>query len=242
MTDRSGELVPCSWSLVRERALTTGLCVKEWYSEHSGICRGMELPRRSVQVKKVWEVCRGRTIQRFKEKWSEFEIKPVLNGSHVEYGEEVWHDWIWKTSWWAEQYCFELFETCQEGVCTHMHLLWLIMSIKKEPEIQFHQTEKRVGYDVDTNRMMSGGGGRVGVGWVRKLTETKEGGPGSKSTSCEKENRGEKPWCYCAFECAYSLSPPSLPHTHRHKHTHTHTHTHTQTYIHTEPGTGIACW
>ena len=74
MTDRSRELVPCCWSLVIERALTTWLCAKEGYSEHSGVCRRTELPRRSVKVKKIWEVGRGRTIQRFKAKWSEFEI------------------------------------------------------------------------------------------------------------------------------------------------------------------------
>ena len=39
MTDRSRELVPNSWSLVREGALTTELCSKRWYSEHSGVCR-----------------------------------------------------------------------------------------------------------------------------------------------------------------------------------------------------------
>ena len=39
MTDRNGELVPDNWSLVRERALTTGLCLEGWYSEHSGVCR-----------------------------------------------------------------------------------------------------------------------------------------------------------------------------------------------------------
>ena len=29
MTDRNRELVPNNWSLVRERALTTGLCLKD---------------------------------------------------------------------------------------------------------------------------------------------------------------------------------------------------------------------
>ena len=33
------ELVPDKWSLVRERALTTGLRSEGWYSEHSGVCR-----------------------------------------------------------------------------------------------------------------------------------------------------------------------------------------------------------
>ena len=42
MTDRNGELVPDNWSLVRERALTTGLCLEGWYSEHSGVCRRAE--------------------------------------------------------------------------------------------------------------------------------------------------------------------------------------------------------
>ena len=38
MTDRNGELVPGNWSLVRERALTAGLCSEGWYSKHSGVC------------------------------------------------------------------------------------------------------------------------------------------------------------------------------------------------------------
>ena len=52
MTDRNRELVPDKWSLVRERALTTGLCSEGWYSEHSGVCSRAELPGRSVKVKK----------------------------------------------------------------------------------------------------------------------------------------------------------------------------------------------
>ena len=44
MTDRNRELVPHNWNLVRETALTTGLCSEGWYSEHSGICRRAELP------------------------------------------------------------------------------------------------------------------------------------------------------------------------------------------------------
>ena len=42
MADRNGELVPEYWSLVREGALTTGLCSEGWYSEHSGVCRRAE--------------------------------------------------------------------------------------------------------------------------------------------------------------------------------------------------------
>ena len=57
VTDRSGELVPCCWSLVKERAPTTWFCAKELYSEHSGVCRRTELLRRSVKVK-IWEVGR----------------------------------------------------------------------------------------------------------------------------------------------------------------------------------------
>jgi len=51
MADRK-ELVPDNWSLVRERALTTGLCLGGWYSEHSGVCRRAELLGRNVKVKK----------------------------------------------------------------------------------------------------------------------------------------------------------------------------------------------
>ena len=47
ITDESRELVPGSWSLVRERALTTRLCEKGWYSERSGVCRRTELLGRS---------------------------------------------------------------------------------------------------------------------------------------------------------------------------------------------------
>ena len=37
--DRNGELFPDNWSLVRERALTTGLCLEGWYSEHLGVLK-----------------------------------------------------------------------------------------------------------------------------------------------------------------------------------------------------------
>ena len=73
MPDRlSRGFVLCCWRLVLERALTNWLCAKGWYSEHLGVCRRTELPRRSEKVKKVRKVARGRTIQRFKAKWSEF--------------------------------------------------------------------------------------------------------------------------------------------------------------------------
>ena len=52
MADRNRELVPDNWSLVRKRALTTGLCSEGWYSEHTGVRRRAELPGRSVKVKK----------------------------------------------------------------------------------------------------------------------------------------------------------------------------------------------
>ena len=52
MTGRNRELVEGSWSLViRERALTTGLCSEVWYSEHSDACRRAELPGRSAKGK-----------------------------------------------------------------------------------------------------------------------------------------------------------------------------------------------
>ena len=57
MEDRNRDLVPDNWRLVRERALTTGLCSKGWYSEHSGACRRAELPGRSVKVKKSLRPC-----------------------------------------------------------------------------------------------------------------------------------------------------------------------------------------
>ena len=52
MTDRNRELVPDSWSLVRESAMTTGLCSEGQYSEQSGVCRRAELPERSEKMKK----------------------------------------------------------------------------------------------------------------------------------------------------------------------------------------------
>ena len=81
VTDRREELVPCCWSLVRvwERALTTRCCPKGWYSEHAGVCRGTELLGRIIRVRKTWEVGGGRTIQRFKAKWSEFEFKSFFS-------------------------------------------------------------------------------------------------------------------------------------------------------------------
>ena len=48
MTDRNGELVPDNWSLVREKALTTGLRSEGWHSEHSGAgkeCKGKEVQK-----------------------------------------------------------------------------------------------------------------------------------------------------------------------------------------------------
>ena len=50
--DRNRELVPDSWSLVGGRALTNGLCMEGWYSEHSGVCRRAEVPGRSVKGEK----------------------------------------------------------------------------------------------------------------------------------------------------------------------------------------------
>ena len=52
MADRNRELVPDNWSLVRERALTTGLRSEGWYSEHSGVGRRTIAAGRSVKVKK----------------------------------------------------------------------------------------------------------------------------------------------------------------------------------------------
>ena len=52
MEDRNRELVPDNWNLVREKALTTGLCSEGWYSEHSGVRRRAELPGESVKLKK----------------------------------------------------------------------------------------------------------------------------------------------------------------------------------------------
>ena len=52
ITDRDKELVPDNWSVVRVRELTTGLCSKRGYSQHSGVCRRTEFPGRSVKV--VW--------------------------------------------------------------------------------------------------------------------------------------------------------------------------------------------
>ena len=57
--DRNRELVPDSWSLVRESAMTTGLCSEGQHSEQSGVCRRAELPGRSVKVKKFSTVDGG---------------------------------------------------------------------------------------------------------------------------------------------------------------------------------------
>ena len=51
---RNRELVPGSWSLVRERAQTTGPNAGGWYSKHLGVCRRAELPGRSVKGKAVY--------------------------------------------------------------------------------------------------------------------------------------------------------------------------------------------
>ena len=52
MMARNREVIPDSWSLVRERALTTGLCVEGQYSHHSGVYRRAELLGRSVKGNK----------------------------------------------------------------------------------------------------------------------------------------------------------------------------------------------
>ena len=77
MADRNRELVPGSWSPVRERALPTGLTVEGWYSEHSGVCRRAELLGRSVKVKKVWQVDGGLMRGDLKAKQSAFS--PLLS-------------------------------------------------------------------------------------------------------------------------------------------------------------------
>ena len=55
-------LVPDNWSLVRERALTTGLCSEGWYSEHSG------------DYGAAWKECTGEEVLKGRrepdEKWS----------------------------------------------------------------------------------------------------------------------------------------------------------------------------
>ena len=44
MADRNRELVPDSWSRVKERVLTTGflLLLHGWYSEHLGVCKNKQ--------------------------------------------------------------------------------------------------------------------------------------------------------------------------------------------------------
>ena len=51
LTDRNSELVPDSWRLVRERALSTVLHAERLYSEHSSVSRRAELPRSVRQPK-----------------------------------------------------------------------------------------------------------------------------------------------------------------------------------------------
>ena len=77
VTDRSGELAPCSCSSVQDRALTTGLCANEWYSEQSDVCRRTELLRGSVKLKNVWEVGGGLIWNDFKTHAQQREL--VLN-------------------------------------------------------------------------------------------------------------------------------------------------------------------
>ena len=55
LTDINRELVSDNWSLVRERALTTGLCSEGWYSENSGVCRRAELPGKECKSE-MWLV------------------------------------------------------------------------------------------------------------------------------------------------------------------------------------------
>ena len=79
MADKNRELVPDNWSLVRERALTTGLCSEGWHSEHSGVCRRAELPGRSVKVKTFWKVDGSLMRNYVKAKQRQFVFDPLLN-------------------------------------------------------------------------------------------------------------------------------------------------------------------
>ena len=71
MADRTRELVPDNWSLVREILLTTGLCLEGWYwtlgeGGGGGVCRRVEL----LGVKE----CKGEGVLKGRwepgEKWS----------------------------------------------------------------------------------------------------------------------------------------------------------------------------
>ena len=71
--DRNRESAPDRWSLVREKALTTGLCSEGWCCEHSGLCRRAELPGRrvysnTVKVEKFWKADGGLTRNDLKAK------------------------------------------------------------------------------------------------------------------------------------------------------------------------------
>ena len=55
MTDRNRELAQDGFGLVREKALTTGLCLEGWCSKHLGVCRRAKLLGRNVKVKKFWK-------------------------------------------------------------------------------------------------------------------------------------------------------------------------------------------
>ena len=79
MTDRNRHLVPDNWSLVRDRALTTGLCSEGWCSAHSGVCRRAELPGRSVKVKKFQKVEMMRNDLKVKRRQLVFD--PLLNSN-----------------------------------------------------------------------------------------------------------------------------------------------------------------
>ena len=57
MTNRNREVAPGSWSLERERALTTRRSAEGLYSEHWWcVFRRAELPERNVKVKKLCKV------------------------------------------------------------------------------------------------------------------------------------------------------------------------------------------
>ena len=83
MADINRKLVPDSWSLVTERALTTGLCVEGWYSEHSGVCRRVELPGRSVKVNELCKVDGSLVRNDLKTKQRQFTVDPLLNRQPV---------------------------------------------------------------------------------------------------------------------------------------------------------------
>ena len=98
MTDRNRELVPGSrgaWS-EKGRCMTTGYSAEGRYATHSDICRRTKLPKRCVEVKKLWKVNGGWIIDNPKAEQRVFVLHSLLDRKPVKRVKHVCHVYLSK--------------------------------------------------------------------------------------------------------------------------------------------------